>query len=285
MSLNRSQVRIKVRDVLKDFYELDTIGVGGIDSSSASLPVTTVTLYKIGQVLQIDSELLIVREVDQENEELTVGRGHNASTAASHSAGAEIRIINEVTDRMLNDAIDRAVDDTYHDIEGGTAGIWFNVTNESLTTDIDTREYDVPSGLAFISMIEIEDDNGNHQITSRWRLVGSKIVFTADFANAGRTIRISGMGYQLHLADDSTNFTLTDEIVNSFIVYSAALHILEMRLGPRIKATEYAASVNDRAGQPIEMLQIISGWRNRVASIKRRESKPMRSGYANLGVR
>lgn len=273
-----------VRDYLREFYEKDTLGAT-ITSAETTLSVNAITKYKMGDLIQIGSELMRLTGVDEENEEITVTRGINESTAAAHSDGAEIFIIAEVTDRMLNDAIARAIGDTYGDHETGSAGIWVNALNTDLETDTDEREYTIPSGISFISIVEVEDSNGNFQIAHRWRKVGNKLVFTADFAESGRTIRIDGMYYQTILTDDTTNFTLSDETVDGFIVKSAALNVIETRLANRIKATEYAASVNDRAGQPSEMMQMVGFLRRLVQDIKRRESRPMKSGYATGMIR
>ena len=279
MSRNRAQVRTRIREELKEFFLLDTVGSGGIDASSTTLPVTTASRYKVGDVLQIESEQMEVIAVDVENGQVTVVRGFKETTAASHSAAVSIKILDEVSDRMLNQAIDVAIADTFVNRADGDAGIWYEVTDTTLTTDTDEREYTIPSGITFVSMIEVEDDNGNFQIVTRYRIVGTKIVFTADFGSAGDTIRVTGMGYQDQLTDDSTNFTLSDETVDRFIVPHAALGILEMRLGPRLKATEYAASVNDRAGQPNEMVFAMQHLRRRVMQAKTNESRPMRSGF------
>lgn len=279
MSRNRSQVRTRIREELKDFSQLDTVDTGGIDASATTLPVSNVTLHRIGDLLQIESEILLVDSLSVDDETLTVTRAYKESTAAAHVAGVAIRIIQEASDRMINQAIDVAIADTYVNRSEGDAGIWYEVTSTSLTTDTDTREYTIPSPITFVNIVEVEDDNGNFQISTRFRIVGTKLVFTADFATAGQTIRLTGMAYQAQLTDDSTAFTLSDETVDRFIVPHAALGILEMRLGPRLKATEYAASVNDRAGQPNEMIAMMSHLRRRVAMAKTNESRPMKSGY------
>lgn len=284
MSRNREEVRTLVRDYLQEFYDKDILAVA-VDADDTPLTVTDISKFKIGDTIQIDTELMVILAVDTESTQISVARGAKESTAAAHSESATIKIIPEVTDRMVNDAIARAVGDTYGDHETGSAGIWINALNTDLETDTEEREYTIPSGISFISTVEIEDSNGNFQITHRWRKVSNKLVFTADFSESGRTIRLDGMYYQTILTDDTTNFTLSDETVDSFIVKCAALNVIETRLAHRIKASEYAAAVNERAGQPSEMMQAIGFLRRTVQDIKRRESKPMKSGYATGMVR
>lgn len=279
MAINRADLRLAVREILREFYDLDTIATGGISSSAVTLPVTTVTRYKIGDVLQIGSEFMKVEAIDQDNSQLTVQRAFRGSTAAAHLAAVQIYIVPEVTDRMLNYAINFGIANTFANRELGDMGIWFDVVDTSLTTLITTREYTIPTGFATTHfIIEVQDGNGNYLPNNAWHISGTKIVFHADFPVAGYIIRITGMGYQPQLSDDTTNFTLADEQVE-VVKIDAALHILEMRLGPRIKATEYSASVNDRAGQPNDMVVVLGHLKNRFASIRARESKPMKSTY------
>lgn len=275
----RADVRLAVREELKEFYDIDTIDTGGISSSALTLPVVTPTRYKIGDVLQVESELMKVEAIDTEDSSVTVQRAFRGSTAAAHIAGVSIYIIPEITDRMLNYAINAGIADTYANRDRGDMGIWFNVIDTTLTTSISTREYTIPSGMATDHMIiEIQDESGNYQVNKEWRISGTKIVFNSDFDSAGKTIRVSGMGYQSQLTSDATTITLSDEQIE-FVKCRAVLNLLEMRLGPRIKATEYSAAVNDRAGQPNEMALIVRYMRDRAESIKARESKPMKSTY------
>lgn len=281
MAINRADLRLAIREILKEFFDNDTIAVGGITSSATTLPVTTIARYKIGDVLQVESELMKVEGLDSTvtPATLTVQRGFRGSTAAAHIAAVAIRITPEVTDRMLNYAINTAIADTYSNPDRGDMGIWYEVVDTTLTTSSSTREYTLPSGLATTHFIvEIRDGSGNYQITRDYRVSGTKLVFGGDLI-AGYTIRISGMAYQAQLSDDTTTLTLSDE-QSEFIKYSGALAILEMRLGPRIKATEYSAAVNDRAGQPNDMVLVIGHFRNKQDLIKRRESKPMKSHYS-----
>lgn len=276
---NRADVRLACREELKEFYDLDAVDTGGITSSALTLPVVTVGRYKIGDVLQIGSELMKVEAIDSDNSQLTVQRAFRGSTAAAHSAAAVIYIIPEVTDRMLNYAINAAIADTFASLSTGEAGIWFDVQDTTLTTSISTREYTLPAGFATTHLIiEIQDNNGNYLVAKDWKISGSKIVFGYDFTTAGKTIRLNGMGYQSQLTDDTTSFSLSDEQIE-FVKCRAVLNILEMRLGPRIKATEYSAAVNDRAGQPNDMYLIAKYMRDRADTIKQRESRPTKSGY------
>lgn len=279
MATNRAQARLAIRELLKEFYDQDTVATGGISSSALTLPVNNPTRYKIGSMIQVESEYMKVEAIDTNASTVTVQRGYLGSTAAAHLINAIILITPEVTDRMLNYAINDAISNTYANRDLGDMGIWINVVDTSLVTSISTREYTIPAGFATDSfIIEILDESGHYQTHKDWHISGTKIVFHSDFDTAGLTIRIDGMGYQSRLADDSTNFTLSDDQVE-FIKWAAALNIIEMRLGPRIKATAYSAAVNDRAGQPNDMILIVSHFKKRMNEVRSREARPMKSGY------
>lgn len=272
MALTRANLRLAIREALKSFYDVDTVGSGGIDISSVLLPVTNVNLYKIGDTLQIESELMKVQSIDENNEQLTVARAFNLSSASAHAALTEIKIIPELTDRMIDYAINSGISETY-------PTIWFNVLDTSLTTNTTTRQYAIPANFGNTNfIIEVEDENGNFQLNRDWFVSGQYIVFMKDFSENGLTIRIQGMGYQTFLSDDSTTLNLADEQAE-FIKAAAIYELMEMRLGPRLKATEYAASVNDRAGQPNEMITMIQHYRNKMQRLKEREGRPLKSGF------
>jgi hypothetical protein len=283
--MDRSELRLQIREELREFYDTDTVGTGGIDSSATTLPVNSIDRYKPGDTLQVESEQMRVVTFDSTALTLTVVRNTKLTSAAAHIAGTAISIISELTDRQINYAINSAIAETYANRDRGDMGIWYNVVDTTLTTSISTREYTIPAGFANTHFIvEVRDGDGNYHIVNNWRISGVSIVFNQDFDEAGQTIRISGMGYQSLLSDDTTDLTLADEQAE-FIVAHAAYRLIETRLGPRIKATEYSASVNDRAGQPLEMIQLVRHLRDRAEGIKARESRPMKSGYMSRPAR
>lgn len=272
MSLNRAQLRVKIREIIRDFYDVDTVGTGGINSSSETLPVNNPSRYNVSDILVIESEHLIVRAIDSTNSQLTVTRGIQLTTAAAHSAAVAIVIRPEFTDRAINQSIDSAIADTYPDI-------WIEVVDETLSTSTTAREYTLPAGFTFIHRVQIADSNGYYFENKDWDLIGTKIQFGRPFSDSGMTIRLIGQTYQSFLTSDSTNLDISDEQAE-FIIYKGALLTLEMRLGPRMKAIEYSASVNDRAGQPLELLQMFRFLVNETERIKARERKPQMFRYA-----
>ena len=107
MALTRANLRLAIREALKSFYDVDTVGSGGIDISSVLLPVTNVNLYKIGDTLQIESELMKIQSIDENNEQLTVARAFNLSSASAHAALTEIKS-NKPNPQLANSNSDAA---------------------------------------------------------------------------------------------------------------------------------------------------------------------------------
>ena len=275
----RVELRTLIREKLREFYDTDVVATGGISSSATLLPITIIDRYKEGDTILVESEMMKVVDIDEANNQITVLRGYLETTAAAHLAAAAIKIFPEFTDRMLNNAINEAIADTTIDPDTGV-GIWTDVQDTTLTTSTSTREYTKPAAVEKISNIEIQDDNGNYQPFNYWRQSGSKIVFYVDFSRAGDTIRVNGIGYQAILAADATALTITDKQA-MFIVYKTAALLVEGRLPARAKATQYSASVNDRAGQPDEMRLLSRHLNNEAIAIKRREGRPFPMVFAN----
>jgi hypothetical protein len=268
--MKRPEVRTKIRQQLRDFYDVDTIATGGITNSATTLPVS---LYSIGDKLTIASELLIVRAVDLTAGTLGVNRGADESVAAAHIAGVAITINPEYSNRDIDLCIDLAVGDTYL----GAGGLWIPVVDETLTTTT-SREYSVPAGIAYPYRIQIEDGDGVFNEVKKWELIGDKIQFVYDL-DPGCTMRILGTSFQELVDDDTSDFDLADEQMQ-FIIYDAAWHAIQQRFAHRIKATEYSASVNDRAGQPLDMINMVNTLRRTVDLLRQREFKPRPSEWA-----
>lgn len=277
MSYTRSQARTKIREILREFYDSDTVATGGINASSETLPITSISRYSIGDILQVESELMIVRSLDSTASPTTatVTRGVYESTAASHSAAVAIKIIPEFSDRSLNTAINSAIADTFD----GYGGMWIETLDTSLTSDSTAREYTIPAGFSNIHRIQIADDEGFFQELKSWELIGTKIQFYRELPYNGTTIRCIGTSFQALLSDDTTTFDLADEQVE-FVIWDSVWFAIQQRFAHRIKAIEYSAAVNDRAGQPNEMINMVNNIRRTVELIRKREFKNRPSEYS-----
>lgn len=278
MSYTLATVRTKVREILREFYDIDTVATGGIDASSETLPVSNISRYNVEDILQIENEILKMRAVLDSSSSpgtLTVTRGFLASTAAAHLISVAIHIFPEFTDRALNSAINSAIADTF-DRHGG---IWIETIDETLVSDQSVQEYDIPVGFTNIARIQIKDDNGIFQEIRNWELIGTDIQFQRPLPYDAAVIRLIGTSYETLKTADTNAFSLADEQVE-FIIWDAVWFAIQQRFAGRIKATEYAASVNERAGQPNEMISMVRAIRDTVDRIRVREFKGRMSEFA-----
>lgn len=278
MGYTLATVRTKVREVLREFYDVDTVGSGGIDSSSETLPVNNFSRYNVEDIIQIGDEILKMRAVADSTTSpatLTVTRAFLGSTAAAHLAAVAIKILPEFTDRALNSAINSAIADTF-DRHGG---IWIETIDETLVSDQSVQEYDIPAGFTNIARIQIKDDDGIFQEIRNWELIGTHIQFQRALPYDSAVIRLIGTSYETLKTMDSDAFTLSDEQVE-FVIWDAVWFAIQQRFAARIKATEYSAAVNERAGQPNEMISMVRAIRETVERIRLREFKGRMSEFS-----
>ena len=278
----RSDARGNIRKILRQYSVADTLAAS-LDSSATEITVNLPDIYSVGDVIGIaadDSsaeELVIVVgkpvTVSDAGNKLTISRAHAGSTAKVHASGNAIRAYPEFHDAELDVAINYAINDTFIKSRDGAYGIWVEVQDTTLSTST-AREYTVPSSITFISQIEVADDNANFQVTRKFRISGSKIVFHGAFPSTGKTIRVNGIGYQARLSDDTTAFSISDEQIE-FVEFTAAWKLLEWRLPERLKSSVYSAAINERAGQPNEIMNMINYFRRRSEDIFARESRPL----------
>ncbi len=84
---------------------ITTVGTGGItDPTTIQIPVTNATLIPLAAgpyPIQIDGEQMMVTSANPTNNTLTVIRGYNGTTAATHNAGAGVFFI--LDQRLFND--------------------------------------------------------------------------------------------------------------------------------------------------------------------------------------
>ena len=269
--MTRDEVRLKIREILRDFYDTDTVATGGITIAAETMPVNNPSRYNVGDIITVESELMIVRSISTDS--IGVGREYGNSTAAAHVATKAILINPEYSDRSLNQCIDFAVGDTY---DRG-AGIWFETIDETLTSST-AREYTIPTGMAYVARIQVEDSSGNFIENRDWQLIGTKIQFLKDLSS-GLTIRCIGTSFQALLDDDTSDFDLGDEQMQ-FVIYDASFYALQQRFAHRIKATEYSAAINDRAGQPLDIINMVNTIKRQVDLLRMREFKPRMFEFA-----
>ena len=176
----------RVRRWLNDWPDSDQI-TGSLNSTTSTIPVGG-TFYTAGDLIEVDSEAMLVRGVSGAN--LTVKRGAYGTTATTHASGATILyeplILSISILDVLNDAVGSAFPYVYK-----------SHLDTSLTAAADTFEYFIPSGIRFISRVQLVDASASDYFRWRnWNVVRGpfpRIQFKT-LPTPGTGIRIEGYG-------------------------------------------------------------------------------------------
>ena len=139
----------RVRRFLGDWPDLDTASAS-ISSGGTSLTVATdaTTRYAVNWTIQLDQEMMRVSAVAATT--LTLVRGVQGTTAASHASGATILVRPQFSDVQILDSLNAAIDATF-------PFFYKPILDTSLTADGSTYEYTVPAGLTWLSKVETKE--------------------------------------------------------------------------------------------------------------------------------
>jgi len=139
----------RVRRFLGDWPELDTASAS-ISAGGTSLTVATdaTTRYAQNWLIQVDQEMMRVSAVAATT--LTVVRGARGTTAASHASGSTILVRPGFSDQDILDSVNAGIDATF-------PFFYKPILDTSLTADGSSYEYTVPTGLTWLSKVEIKE--------------------------------------------------------------------------------------------------------------------------------
>jgi len=155
----------ELRFRLNDWYDLSSVqDAGGIDANATSILVTAgeEARFKVDGEGLIEAastppalpETMRVRAINESTHVITVARGWLGTTAVAHAHDAQIRVFDEFAQIVLRDCINKAIETLWPD--------WYVVAQATAgPTQEAVREYTL-SG-AWIGLIEMEDDEGNHK--------------------------------------------------------------------------------------------------------------------------
>jgi hypothetical protein len=133
-----------IRRMLKDTPVEDPLAVAVTDTTTPTISVTDIGLYGAGQVVETDdgtdsAEQFYIRSVDTVNTQIVVKRGHNGSTAATHSLATPILI----KPRFPYDEVAQAVNTTL-DVDLYANDV-FDVVEHAITSSAISDTYDKPT--------------------------------------------------------------------------------------------------------------------------------------------
>lgn len=192
----------RTRRFVGDWPDLD-VTTASITNSSATLTVADSSIYGKGWLIQADQEAMRVLAKASATT-LTVTRGSQGTTAASHANGVVVLVRPIWLDQQYLDALNEGINATF-------PFYYKPVTDTSLTADGSTYEFAVPNmpstsiPIPYISKIDIKiSGDPAYRPTKRWevRRGSSPIIKFRSMAAPG-TIRIYGYGPfgQMAMAD------------------------------------------------------------------------------------
>lgn len=184
----------RVRRFLGDWPELDTASAS-ISSGGTTLTIGDSTKYAVNWLIQLDQETMRVTALPSSTT-LTVIRGAQGTTAASHASATTILVRPQFSDVQILDSLNAAIDATF-------PYFYKPILDTSLTADGSSYEYTVPSGLPWLSKVEIKESGSPYYYRIDGWTVKRAATPTLQFATPPiqGTIRCHGFGPLPQLAD------------------------------------------------------------------------------------
>jgi hypothetical protein len=206
-----------------------------IDSANERAP----DYYKDGTIWFLSGELAgvsaAISAYDQPNKKYTF-----PTQTAATADGDRYAVMNKQFRRYeLIQAINQAL---RRDIGGIPA------ENTSLVTVEDQPEYDLPSGVFDVSLVEIATNTSepyDYQTWYHWREQGGKLIFEDAFIpqTDDYIIRLQYRPYHDELVDDDD--TIDDLVLFEFLVWAAAVQALRRKISDVPDAGHYADNINE----------------------------------------
>lgn len=216
-------------------------------ATTLSIPAATSAAYSVNMVIQIDQEALLVTSVAS-SVSLTVTRGIQGTTAATHASGATVLQKPRFLDIEYLDALNYAIQATWP---------WLYkpvIDDYSITTATDTYEYSIPSTQM---RNELSDENSRFENTiGDWGTGGSNTiaVSTTQAFGGGQSAL---MTYQDSLFLGSVAFTAT---VSSPHEFSARIYVPSTWDGGNVYLTVRDFGASQNQGIALADMTLTNQW-------------------------
>lgn len=151
-----------------------------LNTTATSVPLTyEVGGARTGAVIEVDSEQMYVWEVDESGKTLTVERGFNGSTVASHSSGAVVT----VNPRFSRSQLLEAINDELADLSSPMHGM-FQIKIADIKYNGSDRQVALPTISDVIDLLEVRwrNDSDDYRIVNNVKLIRN--LPTKDFGSA-----------------------------------------------------------------------------------------------------
>ena len=272
MTTTNSSLIERIRAELVDYGDGATTLASAVSSTSAtSVTLTSSLSVSEGGFLHIDSESMLVLEVNRTTNVCTVQRGSKGSTAATHTSGTLVYINLDYSNLQILQAINGALSYAYPRLYALTI-------NEDLDTIDDTSEYDFPDGFTADKIVRVEmetyDGSGLYQIDRFWDMLDSDTVRIYGTRSEGLNIRLVGMSkFTAGVLSDNldSDFPDDDSVAIDYLVARSCSSLLRSTQG-RVAQLDTFQGITDRftAGQPYVPINTSNQYRIEAEALLRR---------------
>lgn len=186
----------RVRRFIGDWPDLDVV-TASLTNSATTLTVADTSIYSGNWLIQLDQEILRIKTAPSSGTSLTVARGMQGTTAASHANSTSVLVRPAWSDVQVLDALNAGINATF-------PYFYQPVSDSSLTGDATTYEFAVPNltspastPIPFITRIDLKvtGDTAYRQMEGRWEVRrGSSPIIKFRSPPAPGTIRVYGFG-------------------------------------------------------------------------------------------
>ena len=275
---NRVDLRLAIRDKVESWPARKPTLDGAITAADTIIKLSSTDGIAAKNIIGIENETVLVLSVSSPN--IVVLRGHHGTTPASHTTGLTASVYPPFgwTDAQINKSISAAIRYLREDPPLWTMQSW-DVTwpANCRSVDLGNATFGYPRGAdaqGFVFSVKIKDSGNPAQFwpIDNW-IQRKSVLHLAVFFTAAKTVRLESVVYQPDLTDDVTSLDAED-YVDPIVLYSA-WHLMENLRGNRVHFVEYAASINERASTPDELLRTVYSSKNNADLMKRARYAPI----------
>lgn len=263
MAITVTSLIQQTRRFARDYPELD-VTTASISSGGTTLSVADSTIYAKNWNIQIDTESLVVVALAS-GTTLTVRRGAQGTTAASHASGATVLIKPAYIDQEYLDALNYAQDQCY-------PYIYREVDDTSITTVVNTFEYTIPNDavtskpIKSIYRVQLKGPGEfDYRVSRGWTVIRGttpKIQFKRE-PYPSTTVRLQGFGYFADLAFGGSLDTKFPEEAANTLVLGAVEYLAGSGEMGRTRVDTGVIDAREQANRPGSALNLSNAYLSR----------------------
>jgi len=272
----------KVRRMIEDYPVEDYITAALTDTTSTTVTVNDVSLWKRGQSWEVqdgsgtNAEAFFVRSVDSENDQATVKRGHRGSTAVTHLVDAVTFLEPRFSYSRIAEAYSQILD-----VELYPLGVYEIVEHEITSSDT-TNTYAAPTAQCeeFLEVYQrIATTDPKLQITDytrKLRNADPDLWVTGKVANIYENYGVGGTDiFYVNCAHKLSISTITEAQASGVRARVAAL----LLLWEDAKRTAGPINQGDQSVEPTSMARLAREFQSQFRQWAEHEADYLKSQY------